>query len=176
MPHSRYQSRGFSLSEALILVGILGISGTLVAVNSAKSETEARTQELHQNRALISEAIDSYRADHGWYPCDPARDWNGSGNPANLVRQLTEHTDAAGRPSVERTESAKFGPYLPSLPPEPVSGLAKVTVDGIAERTLGDLGAAAAGGEGRGGWRYEVRSGHVVADLGRSFPANYPRF
>ncbi len=176
MPHSRYHSRGFSLSEALILVGILGIAGTLVAVNSAKSEAEAREQDLHERRGLISEAIDSYRADHGWYPCDPARDWNRSANPANLVRQLTEYTDATGRPSVERNGSAKFGPYLSSLPAEPVSGLAKVTVDTNRERTLGDLGAATAGGEGRGGWRYEVRSGHVVADLGRSFPANYPRF
>lgn len=176
MPHSRYQSRGFSLSEALILVGILGIAGTLVAVNSAKSETEFREEELHHSRAALSEAIDSYRADHGWYPCDPAKDWNRSANPANLVRQLTEYTDSAGRPSADRTESAQFGPYLSSMPPEPVSGLAKVTVDTGEERSLADLAAVVAGGEGRGGWRYEVRSGNVVADLGRSFPANYPRF
>jgi prepilin-type N-terminal cleavage/methylation domain-containing protein len=164
--------RGFSLAEILIVLGIMGILATVVVLNFAGSDTGAKEESLKSNVAVLREALDLYKSDHGWYPCDPG-DWNSAGKASNFVRQLTEFTDASGRPSKTKSTKYKYGPYLKKFPEEPVSGLSTVYVDTKTERIFSELAKAVSKGSGTGGWYYEALSGNVCGNLGKSFPTEY---
>ena len=150
-------TKGFSLAEILIVLGIMGILATVVVLNFAGSDTGAREESLKSNVAVLREALDLYKADHGWYPCDSS-DWNSGGNANNFIRQLTEYNDSAGRPSTAKSTRYKYGPYLKKFPEEPVSNLRTVFIDTSNERILSRLASAVSSGAGAGGWYYESLS------------------
>jgi hypothetical protein len=112
-------------------------------------------------------ALGRYRADHGWYPCDAERDYNRSGREDILQLQLTAFTRDDGRPARVRDAEYRFGPYLPAVPADPVTGSRRIVIDAVRARTLAHLHADVAADNGAGGWYYEVRTGTVVANRGR---------
>ncbi len=165
--------RGFSLAEILIVLGIMGILATVVVINFAGSDTGAKEETMKSNVAVFREAIDLYRADHGWYPCDPVKDWNKAGKPSNFHRQMTEFTDVTGKPSTKKTTKFKYGPYLRKFPEESVTKSTAIYVDKINERIQSKMAATVAKGTGSGGWYYEAKSGNVCANLGKAYPIEY---
>ena len=169
----RLKSRkGFSLAEILIVLGIMGILATVVVLNFAGSDTGAKEESLKGNVAVLREALDLFKADHGWYPCDPS-DWNSAGNATYFARQLVEFTNSAGKPSKTKSTSYKYGPYLKKFPEDPVSGLNTVYIDSKKERIFGELAKAVSKGSGKGGWYYEALSGNICGNLGKTFPSDY---
>ncbi len=166
---------GFSLAEILIVLGIMGILATVVVLNFAGSDTGAKEESLKSNVAILREALDLYKSDHGWYPCESS-DWNSKGSATNFIRQLTEYTDASGRPRTTKTTKFKYGPYLKKFPEDPVSGLSTVYIDRKNERVLKTLSRVVSKGSGKGGWYYEAKSGNVCANLGKSFPSEYASY
>jgi hypothetical protein len=134
-----------------------------------------REDQLRRSVVEIREAVERFRADHGFFPC-AAPDGSSTGDPALFVRQLTEYTNAAGEPSPTASVQHVFGPYLEEFPAEPITGSAGVVISTQTERLIPEIAAAVEEGTGRGGWYYEVRSGNVVANLGADFPSSYARF
>jgi general secretion pathway protein G len=171
----RSRPRGFSLVEILIVLGLMGILATVVLMNFGNSDRGTKEQTLKSNLTVVRQALDVYKSDHGWYPCDPA-DWNSAGNAANFIRQMTEYTSATGQPSTTRTSTFKYGPYLKSWPVEPMSKISTVTVNTTQERLLATIGAAVAASGATGGWYYEARSGNFCGNLGSTFPPEYARY
>ncbi len=167
--------RGLSLRDVLWGLSLVLM---IVVVGQIAREgwgTHGRVTNLRENVVELRQALESYRADHGAYPAAPG-DFNRQGDPQILARQLTGYTDARGEPSAVRDDAHPFGPYLQSIPAEPISGSGALRIDTRDNRLLPELSQAVARGSGRGGWYYEARSGHVVANLGESFPAVYARF
>lgn len=170
-----HTQRGFSLVEILIVLGLMGILATVVLMNFGNSDRGSKERTLQSNLQMARQALDLYKADHGWYPCDP-QDWNAAGNAANFIRQMTEFTSATGQPNTSRTSTYKYGPYLKKWPVEPFSKLSTVTVNTTQERLLATIGAAVAASGATGGWYYEGLSGNFCANLGSSFPPEYARY
>ena len=169
-------NKGFSLAEILIVLGLMAILATVVVLNSSNSSTTAKENTLKANVAVLREALDLYRADHGWYPADPDRDFNKKGDAKVLTFQLLGFTNAAGEPSETKTSEYRFGPYLRKWPAEPLTDSAEIVVDTRTESMLTVLAAKVAKGEGAGGWYYEAKSGNVCANLGKTYPSDYATY
>ena len=166
---------GFSLAEILVVITLLAILAGVVLFNVSGSDTGAKESALRSNIAGLREAVDMYRVDHGWFPCDP-QDYNKGGDGAMFVRQLTEYTSESGRPSKKKTTTYHYGPYLKKFPEDPMTGLPDVKVDTSNERLLSDLAKAINKSSGSGGWYYEAKSGNIVANLGKDYPKTYAGF
>lgn len=164
---------GFAFYELMVVLVLTTILGGLVYVNLASTERAAREATLKSRVAEIRIAIDRYYQDHGFYPrCNDGRD----SDPAIFERQLEWHSDAEGRVSRKKTPEFCYGPYLDDLPVETVTGSAHIVVDTTNQRALPSLAEAVSGGPGEGGWYYEVKSGNVVANLGREFDSKYAHY
>jgi hypothetical protein len=136
--------------------------GTRVAAPPA-----APSERIAADVAALRAALDRYRADHGWYPCDPERDYNRSGRADLLSLQLIAFTRDDGKPSERRDAEFRFGPYLAEIPADALAGSRHVAIDQVRARTLRQLQADVAADNGAGGWYYEVRTGFVVPNHGR---------
>lgn len=172
----RKGSKGFSLAEILIVLGIMGILATVVVLNFSNSDTGAKENTLRANAATIREALDLYRADHGWYPGDATKDWNSTGSATALVDQLMKFTDATGKPSGSKTTAFRFGPYLKQWPEDPFAKLSTITVDKKNEETLQTMAARVATSGGKGGWYYQTKTGNLCPNLGKAYPPDYAGF
>jgi len=110
------RKKGISPGELLIVLAIIAITAVVVLLNFASTHSRSKEAALEENISLLREALDLYREDHGWYPCDPERDWNRVGDGETFKQQLTRYTNAHGEPSAERNRDFRFGPYLRSWP------------------------------------------------------------
>lgn len=153
----------WSALAATVLAGVSFQLG-MRAAQPAPSRAEAQ---LARDLAGLQAALEQYHADHGWYPGDPERDFNSSGRADLLRRQLTEFTRDDGRPSPRRDAQYCLGPYLREIPADPWSGSRRVILDQVRGRSLALLRQEVQAGNGAGGWYYEVRTGNIVANLGR---------
>ncbi|NNF05338.1 MAG: type II secretion system protein [Candidatus Eisenbacteria bacterium] len=163
---------GFSLAEILVVITLLSILAGVVLFNLAGSDTGAKESALKSNVSGFRQALNLYKSDHGWYPCD-SRDYNSLGDAARLRTQLTMYTDASGRPSATKTSTYRFGPYLKKFPVEPITNSVDIAIDTSSERILSSISSVVSRGNGTGGWFYEAKSGNVVANLGTTFPREY---
>lgn len=156
----------WTATAAAVLAGGSFLLG-LRAGTPAPVRAEARLAQQAQDLAALQAALEAYRADHGWYPGDPERDFNSSGRVELLRRQLTEFTRDDGRPSPRRDAQYCFGPYLREIPADPRTGSRHVILDQVRGRSLSLLRRDVEAGNGAGGWYYEVRTGNVVVNHGR---------
>lgn len=120
---------------------------------------------LEHDLVTLRAAISRYHADHGFYPCDPERDYNHDGWPDLLRLQLTGFTRDDGKPAERRDGEYRFGPYLGEIPA--LSGSRRFVVDQARSRTLARLAADVRADNGAGGWYYEARTGFIVPNHGR---------
>jgi hypothetical protein len=147
----------------------------LAAVASRPWGERLRESRLKGALFTFREALAAYERDHGFFPAAPG-DFNEEGDVVILSRQLTQPTDAAGRPSSTPSAVFCYGPYLEEIPPEPITGTELVILTLTTDRLLPDLGEAVREGTGQGGWYYEPRSGNLVANLGADFEKPYATY
>ena len=165
--------KGFSLAELLIVIAIIGILAGIVMMNMNGSEKSAKTAKLRGNLVTLREAILAYKMDHEHFPC-VSSDYNHGGNQTVFKEQLTWFTDKSGRPSKTRTATYAYGPYLQSVPDEPITGSTIVVIDRTHERILGDVkNNVYNSSSATGGWYYEAKTGQVVANLNRNYGKEY---
>jgi general secretion pathway protein G len=62
------QVRGFTLLELLVVVMIIGILGTIVALNVAKEPGRARVTAARAQLGIFRQALQIYQMDQGAYP------------------------------------------------------------------------------------------------------------
>jgi len=146
---------------------VLAAGSFLLGLRAGTPAPVRAEAQLVQDLAALQSALEAYRADHGWYPGDPERDFNSAGRAELLRRQLTEFTRDDGRPAPRRDAQYCFGPYLREIPADPQTGSRHVILDQVRGRSLALLRRDVEAGNGAGGWYYEVRTGNVVANHGR---------
>ena len=150
-------------SVALVAVAVASLLAGMRLAAPAAHQPAAR---LAQDVAALRGALDRYHGDHGWYPCDPERDYNSAGKADLLRRQLTEFTRDDGKPSARRDAAYCLGPYLREFPADALHGSRAVVVDQDQARALSRLAADVAAGNGAGGWYYEAHTGNMVPNHG----------
>ncbi len=120
---------------------------SIVRPQFAESSPEARTSSLITDLQTVRSQLLLYKTQHA--ESFPGRDF---------ARQMTMFTDAAGNVSPRRTDTHAYGPYLPSVPANPITGSRDVKV-------VSDPRVSFTVPEEDGGWWYNAATGEFRADL-----------
>ena len=149
----RSVSKGFTLVEILIVVIILGILAAIVIPQFTQASTEARVSNLRTNLQTIRSQLLLYRMQHDneAYP---------GPDEAAFIAQMTTYTNIAGVAVDTPDVDHPLGPYLQSIPRNPMSGSQTVRVED------GAFTAPAVGSDG--GWWFNSTTGEFRADLSTS--------
>jgi general secretion pathway protein G len=121
---------GFTLVEVLMVAVILAILAVIVVPQFSDASADVKTSALRSSLHTIRSQLELYKAQHnGSYPT--AADW---------ANQMTGKTDVDGTPNAT---SGKYGPYLQSVPPNPIDDNATIATTQDAT----------------GGWAYDAAAG-----------------
>ncbi len=137
------RKNGFSLIELVIVVVIIGIIGAIAIPRMSRGAAGASDASLSANLSVLRSAIDLYTTEHGGTPP----------TVSGIVNQLTLYSNDAGATSGSGGASHPYGPYLRSVPKNPVGTF------------KGKSGIAAASGAGIG-WIYDETKGNINANAG----------
>jgi prepilin-type N-terminal cleavage/methylation domain-containing protein len=140
---TRRHRGGFTLVEVLIVVVIMAVLAATVIPQFSDATNDAKVSTATFNLNTLRTQIQFYKAQH-----------NGKSPSATLV-ELISKTDANG--AVGTGATYVYGPYLASIPENPITG--KNTV-----RVAAANPPAAASGETDAGWLYHAASGMVWID------------
>ncbi len=137
---SRHQS-GFTLVEILIVVIILGILAAIVIPQFTNASTDARKSNLTTQLQSLRQQIALYQLQHNnAYPLLVTTGWT----------VLTEYTDVNGGVSATADSTHVYGPYLESIPSNPLTPAATST-------------NVAVDASGSPGWVYSETLGKICA-------------
>ena len=135
------RNNGFTLVEIMLVIVILGILATIIVPMFSDASLEGQISALKNDLRKIRGQIELYKFHHdGDLPA-----LNGEMS-ADFVRRMTAKTDIKGDTGME------FGPYLNSVPNNPLSGKNTVRIDGTPA------------GANTDGWRFDTGSGAFQAD------------
>jgi len=76
--------QGFTLIELLIVVAIIGILAAIAVPNFLNAQMRARLARVQADLRSLSTGLEMYSLDHGTYPTDGGRGYNGYPNPVGL--------------------------------------------------------------------------------------------
>lgn len=142
----------FTLIELLIVVSILGVMAMIVVPHFVGASNSSRGAALADQLRIIREQSNLYRAQHQgkW----PGVDSNGTISPEVdfLITQLTAYTDDKGNISTAKSATFRYGPYLPSVPANPISGLKTISIN---------TGSATPTPDDSTGWIFQPATGRV---------------
>lgn len=148
----RSATRGFTLIELLIVISILGIMAMMVIPRFVGASSSSRGAALADQVRILREQVSLCRAQHQgqW----PGVDSTGAISPdADLVAaQLTTFTDRNGDAGTGKSATFCYGPYLPAVPANPISGLKTFAIDTGAGTPTPDDSTA---------WIYQPATGKV---------------
>lgn len=145
---------GSTLVELLIVVAILGILGAMVVPRFSDAARNSRETVLKDSLRTMRNQVRLYTAHHGQRPpgYPPGQS---SGATETLFRnQMTRKTNALGQTG--NGEDFGLGPYLRSIPENPVNGLRSVRI--VNGPTFPDDPA------GSHGWVYQPSTLRLAAD------------
>ena len=146
---NRVARKGFTLVEILIVVIILGILAAIVIPQFTEASSEARISNLMTNLQTIRSQLLLYKTQHMEnYP------------DADFVDQMTKYSNLYGVTVDTPDSDHPFGPYLQTIPANPVSGKKDVRiVTGAATLFVAPAEGADAG------WWFNDTTGQFKADL-----------
>jgi general secretion pathway protein G len=148
----RMLKKGFTLVEILIVVIILGILAAIVIPQFTEASGEARISNLMTNLQTVRSQLLLYKTQHSeTYP--------GSTSDATLFgKQLTQYSNVAGGVNATPDTAHTFGPYLQSVPKNPVSNDSTVTI-------VNNAGTAFTAPAADGGWWFNIATGEFRANI-----------
>ncbi|MCE9605304.1 MAG: prepilin-type N-terminal cleavage/methylation domain-containing protein [Planctomycetia bacterium] len=134
--------RGFTLVEVMIVVVIVAILAGVILPQFTDSTKDAKTNGAKFNLKMLRSQIELYKLHH-------------SGKLPTNLGDLALKSNAAG--TIGTTSAFPYGPYMQTLPVNPLTGSAKVTTANANPPT-------AAGGADDAGWLYHPATGGVWID------------
>jgi len=143
----RRAMQGFTLTEILIVVIILGIMAAIAIPEFRSGPIEARRVNLYENLGKIRMQIALYRQQHNRYP-----------EGARFEDQRTLFANQGGDTATSRSAEYRYPPYLEQMPTNPVTGLRTIRSTDDSAETVPDAAAD-------GGWWYNESTGRFHADL-----------
>jgi general secretion pathway protein G len=143
---NRTAKRAFTLVEILIVVIILGILAAIVIPQFTQASTEARVSNLRTNLQTIRGQLQLYKTQHNDIV------------PTTLSTQLVQFSDISGGVSATSDSTHTFGPYLQSIPVNPLS-------NSNAIRVVTGASTAFAAPTADAGWWFNSTTGEFRADL-----------
>lgn len=133
-PHQhvhRIRRRAFTLVEILIVVVILGILAALVVPQFSHAADTAGETAMKEDLRTVRSQIVMYSSQHrNVAPGFPAGNPTGSPSATLFVNQMTLYSDADGATNSSKTTVYQFGPFLMSIPINPINQLSTVRVVG----------------------------------------------
>jgi len=150
--------KAFTLVEILIVVVILGIIAAVVIPGMSNASAKSRASMLADDLRILRTQIQVYRAQHtGVAPGYPAGDPTGTPTQALFIAQFTLSSKADGSTAAVGTSGYDYGPYLSSMPVNPLNGKNTVQI-------IGDSGSFPTAGDDSHGWIYKPATQQFAAD------------
>jgi len=144
----RAAKKGFTLVEILIVVIILGILAAIVIPQFTQASTQAKESNLKTNLQTVRSQLLLYKMQH-----------DGEAYPdSDFVNQMTTYTNPAGAAQATADATHTLGPYLQSIPINPVSLINTVRIVSGATTTFSAPST-------EGGWWFNSTTGEFRADL-----------
>lgn len=113
-PAQPHQRRAFTLVEIMIVVVILGILAAMVIPQFTSATEASRENSVKMDLYRIRSQLELYKEFHGGYP-----------SLVSFEGQMTKRTSATGAVAPDGTPTDdlnyRFGPYVLSLPRNPLS-------------------------------------------------------
>ena len=135
------RKNGFTIVELLIVVMIFGFLAVIIVPKVSFSRHPNQTAALNNALQKVRAQIEIYKFNHkGGLPVSAGE------SPALFVRRMTTKTNVKGKTGTE------FGPYLDSIPTNPVNGKLTVRIDGDPA------------GANTHGWRFDTGTGEFQSD------------
>jgi general secretion pathway protein G len=151
-------AKGFTLVEILIVVIILGILAAIVIPQFTEASSEARISNLMTNLQTIRSQLLLYKTQHmEVYPGASGGETD-DGSTGTFSTQMCQYSDATGAVNATPDTAYPFGPYLQTVPPNPLTGSKAVTVVDNVATAFSAPGADA-------GWWFNRATGEFRADL-----------
>jgi len=126
--------KGFTLVELLVVVVVLAVLAAIVLPKFMNASTRSRESALRSDLKLMRNAVSLFQTDTSYYPASLA-DLAATSAPANGL-------DSAGNTQAI-TAADWHGPYLESIPNDPVSGSAFTY--GVLSPNVGTVTSSATG-------------------------------
>jgi general secretion pathway protein G len=152
-------STGFTLVEILIVVVILGILATIVIPQFTSATHDTRENMLKDCLRFLRTQVQVFKCQHRDVPPGyPGGDNSLAGTETDFVDQMTTFSSEACATSISGSPTFRFGPYLSSMPRNPLNDSASVLVmpNGVPLR------APAADAYG---WIYRPDTQEIIANL-----------
>ena len=144
-------SKGFTLVEVLIVVIILAILAAIVLPQFTTASSDARVSSLKTNLVNMRGQIQTYKVQHAdIYP------------DSDFVSQMTLFTSVTGGTAAVKDTTYYFGPYIPSIPLNPISLSRSL-------RIVSGITTTFSAPASDGGWWYNTTTGEFRADLKDSY-------
>ena len=141
MPRVRAH-RAFSLVELVIVVVIIAILGSIAVPRLSGIGRNASEVALRQNLAILTRAVERYKAEH-------------MGTPPTSAAQLLQYTDEDGNTKTSSGYPFVFGPYISKMPGLPL-GSNRGKTEIASGGSPGDTATA--------GWWIDDKTGDVRAN------------
>ena len=110
--HCRKQTRGFTLTEVVVVVLIIGMLASMAIPRISQAANGASGAALVGDLMVVRKALIHYAAEHDNDFPGPSAD--------RMVQQLTQYSDRSGHTAGIRTKDAPYGPYLAQIPECPI--------------------------------------------------------
>jgi general secretion pathway protein G len=158
MRYQRVAHRGFTLIELLIVIVILGILATIVIPQFSSASVNAKENTLKDELRYLRTQIVVYKAQHHDIPPGyPNGDRNAAPSGADFIAQLTRPTDNFGVTAAAPSQVFKYGPYLSTMPNNPLNNLQAVQIVLDNQPMPAPTGVTY-------GWIYKPATGEIIAN------------